>query len=842
MGEVYRATDSNLKRSVAIKVLPASVAGDAERLARFQREAEVLAALNHPNIAAIYGLEKASDVTALVMELVEGDDLSQRIGRGAIPIDEALAIARQIAEALEAAHEQGIVHRDLKPANIKVRADGTVKVLDFGLAKAMDPVSSTGEAMNSPTITSPAMTMRGVILGTAAYMAPEQAKGRVVDRRADIWAFGCVLYEMLTGRQAFEGEDTTEILGAIVKTEADWTRLPSSTPASIRTLLKRCLTKDPRRRLQHIGDARIEVVDAASGDGDVPIAATQRPVSSRLAWSVAALFALIAAGAIAMALRPHPAPMEARLEIATPQTFAPGSFAISPDGRSIVFVAQKDSAGVLWLRTMDAASARPLPGTENANLPFWSPDSRSIGFGAGGQLKRIDVAGGLPQVIAPAPIFRGGAWNKKGDIVFTPSNVSGLFRVAATGGEPSPVTALDGAASHRWPVFLPDDDHFLYTEQSASPAAVFVGSLSAATRTRLLGSEIAIAFAAPGFVFFVDQGALYAQRFDTRSLALVGDRFVAIRQETFAVGGVAAAVDAGTFAYRLIDTAGQTRLTWRDRTGKRLEPLFDVGGAEPDLSPDGKRAALSSNGDLWLVDLARALPTRFTTAPGTDLWATWSPDGSQVAYGRAPHIYLKSLTGSESTLLENTQPQKYPASWSRDGRFLLYRTMSGGLGDVWALPMTGERKPFPVIESPFDETRPQFSPDAQWVSFESNESKRNEVYVRPFNRPGATIQISVGGGSEARWNPKGREIFYIGSGARMMSVELRPSADGTSLDASAPRDLFQTQILRGGTQATNFKIQYAVAGDGERFLISEQFIENATSPLVVVLNWKPPSQ
>ena len=611
-------------------------------------------------------------------------------------------------------------------------------------------------------------------------------------------------------------------------------------------MLKRCLTKDPKRRLQHIGDARIEITDAARGDQAMPPAG--RSSRARLAWGIAAVLGVVAVAAIAVALRSRPEPMETRLEVTTPRTAGQSaSFAISPDGRSIVFTGEKDNTNVLWLRTMDAASARPLPGTENATLPFWSPDGRSIGFGAGGQLKRIDVAGGLPQVVAAAANFRGGTWNSRGDIVFAPVNASSLFRVSAAGGEARPLTALNGATSHRWPVFLPDDDHFLYVEQSPAGSGLLVASVTTPTGTRLLESDIAPAFASPGFVFFGSQGALYAQRFDMRSVSLVGDRFVAIRQETAAVGAVAAAIDAGTFVYRLAGTSGLTRLSWRDRAGKRLEPFFDVGGVEPDLSPDGKRAAVVRSGvaaadsnDLWIIDLTRALPTRFTSDPGSEIWPTWSPDSSQVAYGRAGHIYLRSLTGAQSTLLENPQLQKVPADWSRDGKFLLYRTIgAGSLGDVWALPMTGDRKPFAVIETPFDEARPQFSPDAQWVSYESTESKRNEIYVRRFNKPGATIQISVGGGSEARWHPNGREVFYIAPGARMMSVALRASADGSSLEVSPPRELFATQIFRGGSLAANVKFQYAVSGDGERFLINEQFTEDVASPLVVVLNWKP---
>ncbi len=520
MGQVYRGRDTRLQRDVALKILPESFAADADRLMRLEREAQTLAALNHPHIASIYGLEESTPtsgsavVRALVMELVEGEDLSVRLSRGPIPLDEALPIASQIAEALEAAHEAGIIHRDLKPANIKVRPDATVKVLDFGLAKAVlgpgGPGGPGGDASQSPTITSPMLlTVGAVILGTAAYMSPEQAKGRPVDRRADIWSFGCVLYEMLTGKQAFEGEDVTEILGAIVKTEPDWTRLPASTPRPIRTLLKRCLTKDVKRRVQHIGDARIEISDVAIGDDTA--AAKPRASRSLLAWGAAAAFAVVAAGAVALMLREEPAPSEIRFEVATPPTGLLNAFDISPDGRSIVFNALKDGQSMLWLRSLGAVEARPLAGTENGQDAFWSPDSRSIAFVQGGQLKRLDIAGGVPQVIASAPAFRGGSWNRNGFIIFVPNSSIGLFTVPAGGGEAQPLTALGSTRDRFGPRFLPDDSHFIYIEEPGGRSTVKVGSLNDATSTRLLEGTNQLDFLPSGFLLFVRQGALFAQ-------------------------------------------------------------------------------------------------------------------------------------------------------------------------------------------------------------------------------------------------------------------------------------------------------------------------------------------
>jgi eukaryotic-like serine/threonine-protein kinase len=461
MGQVYRATDTNLKRQVAIKVLPASVAGDADRLARFQREAEVLAALNHPNIAAIHGLERTPDFTALVMELVEGDDLSQRIARGVIPLDEALLIAKQIAEALEAAHEQGIIHRDLKPANIKVRSDGTVKVLDFGLAKAMDPpVGSSPHVSQSPTITTPAMTQAGMILGTAAYMAPEQARGKVVDKRADIWAFGAVLFEMLTGTRAFSGEDLTETLAAVVRAEPNWTLLPAGLPSALGVFLKRCLQKDPKQRTQAIGDVRLALEGAFETAAPQTIAAAASASRGRLPWMVATAAVV---GMVALALpavrylrqTAPPAPPETRVDLVTPATDGSLQFALSPDGRQVVFVAPGDGASRLWRRSLATTTAQPLAGTEGAQYPFWSPDSRAVAFFADSQLKRIDLGGGAPQTVAPASSARGGTWSADGVILFAPGAgpLAGLRRPAGRGHHPGraagqpPVSRL----SARWP-------------------------------------------------------------------------------------------------------------------------------------------------------------------------------------------------------------------------------------------------------------------------------------------------------------------------------------------------------------------------------------------------------
>jgi len=502
MGEVYSATDTNLKRRVAIKVLPASVAGDAERLARFQREAEVLAALNHPNIAAIYGLERSGATTALVMELVEGPTLADRITQGAIPLDEALPIAKQIAEALEAAHEQGIIHRDLKPANIKVRSDGTVKVLDFGLAKAMEPaVDSSPSLSMSPTITTPAMTQAGMILGTAAYMSPEQARGKVVDKRSDIWAFAAVLFEMLTGQRAFGGEDVQDTFVAIMRDEPDWPRLPATLSPTLGIYLRRCLHKNPKQRIADVQDLRLALAGALETAAPPPTTMALSSSGGRLAWMAFAVATFAAAALAVPAVRylRETRPPETRVEINTPATDQPTMFALSPDGRQIVFVASGDGASRLWLRSLVSTTAQPLAGTEGARSPFWSPDSRSIGFFAGSALKRLDLGGGTPQTLAVVVNNVGGTWSADGVIVFAPTNPSPLMRVAASGGEPVPLTTLDvpRSTAHKYPQFLPDGRHFLFYAQG-SAAGIYLGTLDGGDLKRRVPNDTSGAYLAPG--------------------------------------------------------------------------------------------------------------------------------------------------------------------------------------------------------------------------------------------------------------------------------------------------------------------------------------------------------
>ena len=573
MGEVYRARDTKLNRDVALKVLPELLALDDDRLARFTREAHLLASLNHPNIAAIYGLEAEGDVKALVLELVDGPTLADRIVRGRLPLDEALPIARQIADALEAAHQSGIVHRDLKPANIKVRADGMVKVLDFGLAKAMESHPIGSDPSHSPTITSPAVTREGIILGTAAYMAPEQARGKSADTRADMWAFGCVLYEMLTGHRAFPGDDVSETLAAVIRGEPDWQALTNETPPAIRRLLRRCLVKDVKGRLTDASMARIEIDEALSGSPDVP-AVTTLQRRERFVWASALMVvAALAVAALVWALRAAPPAGEMRLDIATPPTADPGSLAISPDGRKIVFVATSDGVSKLWLRSLDSSIAAPLAGTDGAVAPFWSPDSRVVGFftTTDGQLKRIDIDTRSLQVLGNVPLGTGGTWNQDGTILFSHlASGTTIFRISATGGEPSAVTRLGASElTHQFPQFLPDGRHFLYSTLDAKPAGVHVGQLDGAETKRLLDADSPAVFAPPGYLLFLRQGTLFAHAFDPVRLELTGNPFRVADQLAWDLPPPLSASATGILVFR----TGSSRATSEDAPARLVRPF-----------------------------------------------------------------------------------------------------------------------------------------------------------------------------------------------------------------------------------------------------------------------------
>jgi eukaryotic-like serine/threonine-protein kinase len=855
MGEVYRATDTVLKRQVALKILPPAVANDPERVARFQREAEVLASLNHPNIAHLYGIERSNATLALVMELVEGPTLADRIAKRPVPLDEALPIAKQIAEGLEAAHEQGIIHRDLKPANIKVRDDGTVKVLDFGLAKLAEPEGRSGLALDlsqSPTITSPAaMTGSGVILGTAAYMSPEQAKGQAVDKRSDVWSFGCVLYEMLAGGSIFGGDTVGEVVGAVLLSEPDWSRLPAATPDAIQRLLRRCLQKERKRRLQSIGDARVEIEEWQREPHARPPAV---PRASRfgawLPWSVLALVTLAAlAQTIWLRRAPETAPREVRFEIATPTTTDAISLSVSPDSSKIVFVATCDSRPCLWLRSLDAVATRPLAGTDNAFYPFWSPDSRSIAFFASGRLNRLDLETGLVRPLAIAPNPLGGSWNRDDTILFTPNFTGPIFRVAATGGDPEAVTHMEpGQASHMLPQALPDGRRFLYLGTGNASRRVYVGDLGGGAAVRLLDADAPAVYGS-GQLLFIQQGTLFSQPFDPTSATLSG-RPIAIAEQVpvDATSGLAplSASASGAVVYRSGAAGSARQFIWFDRSGRELLNVGQSDRTVPQmsLSPEDRRLAFSrsldGNTDIWTLDLVRGVPSRLTFDPGSELQAVWSPNGSRIAFNSNRSgvfdLYLKSATDTPDELLLATPQNKAPNDWSLDGQFLLYRSPSLTTGfDIWALPMDGDRKPFPVVQTPYEERDGQFSPDGNWIAYQSNASGNVEIYIQPF-RGGNREPVSTHGGAQVRWRRDGKELFYIALDGRLMAVPIEVDTAAKKIRPGVPTPLFATSV--GGAIQGSLTHQYAVAADGQRFLMST-ISEVRTPAITVILNWKP---
>jgi serine/threonine protein kinase len=858
MGEVYRALDTNLKRSVAIKVLPDAFASDSERLGRFQREAEILASLNHPNIAALYDLERANSTTALVMELVDGPPLSVRLALGPISVGEALLIARQIALALEAAHEQHIIHRDLKPANVSVSSKGLVKVLDFGLAKALEPPVVIAAPMASPTMTSPAATRAGIILGTAAYMSPEQAKGRTADKRSDVWAFGCVLYEMLTGRAPFAGETVSEVLGEILKSEPDWHRLPPDTPDGIRRLLRRCLQKDPFERLHDIADARLEIDDAGRQTREPTQAASSR---GRLGLIVALALVTLVVGAQTVRLwraaRSGPAAPQMRLDITTPSssgTRAAGeleSLAISPDGQKVAFVTVSDSQSQLWLRPIDSASARPVPGTEMAVLPFWSPDSRSVGFFANNELKRIDIEGGSIKTLARAPYGRGGAWNRDGTILFAPIFTGPIYRIPDSGGEAVPVTRLaPGQATHDHPRFLEDGRRFLYHASGSSDGGgVFVGDLNGAPPRRVLDAELALVHPSSRQLLFIRQGTLYSQALDSTGTVVVGNPS-AMAERVVTVS----ASDAGLIAYRTVSDSERRQLVWLDRNGQEIgrvgRPEYSRDAA-PSLSPDGRYIAQESDRggdrDISLLELARGVSRPLTSDPGWDLAPEWSPDGRRLVFASTRSgvydLYQQSTTNPEGAELLLATPQnKSPTDWSRDGRFILFRNVDPVTShDLWALPLDGTKAPFPVVRTQFTESYGQFSPDGNWIAYQSDESGRVEIYVQPFPGPGTKVTISTSGGAQMRWSPDGKELFYVALDGRLMAVPIRRNSQGTAVAPGQPVPLFDANVglvvpLQSGHQEA-----WTISRDGKKFLMNTIVERASAPPITLILNWRPNS-
>ncbi len=860
MGEVWRAHDSKLDREVAVKLLPEAMSEDPERLARFEREAKMLASLNHPNIAAIFGIEEAEGRQLLILELVEGEELGEHIGRGAMPVDEALDVAHQIAEALEAAHQEGIVHRDLKPANVKLTPGGRVKVLDFGLAKAFEPTADQLDLTRSPTLTAH-MTAAGVVLGTAAYMSPEQARGIEVDKRADIWAFGCVLYEMLTGKQSFRGDTVSDVMASILKEEPDLDALPAGTPRRLRRLLERCLNKDPHQRLHDIADARIEIEEIQAG-GEAAEPETRIEVRQgrflRIWQLLAAALLLLALGLGWMAMGRESAPREVfRAFIPAPEetVFAldassPGTVAVSPDGNQMAFSAIDDVGDtLLWIRRMGDLTARPIPGTDGAAYPFWSPDSRHVAFFSGdGKLRKIDTAGGPPVTLCPAENGKGGWWGEDGQVLFTPAHNTPIFVVSSAGGEPRQVTEIpDGVVGHRFPVWLPNGN-FLFLSRSTSGDEgdrIMVSSIDETGPGREVLAASSNVAVASGYILFVREGTLMAQPFDEDSVTLSGEAIPVAEDVLYLTGarrGVFSVSKTGLLSYQTGAVARESDLVWVDREGRELGQLG--GGVlhrEVRLSPDGRFAAVeilddtSGASDIWIYDVNRGLKTRFTFDPGMDWFPSWSPDGKRLAFSTERNgsydIWINDVGGStsEEALLEHPDDGMGPESWSPDGQWLVFlRVVGGSNQDIWAMPVDGG-EPVPLVATSFREVNPSVSPDGRWLAFMSDESGQFEVYVTTFPEPGRRWQVSSAGGSTPRWRGDGRELFFRTGDGMLWAA----AVDGTSdtLTVGTVEELFSW------VRPPGIRPPYDVSSDGQRFLINRAVNENQAEPLAVVLNW-----
>ena len=857
MGEVYRARDTKLGREVAIKILPQLFTNDPDRLARFEREARMLAALNHSHIGAIYGLEDAGDVRALVLELVEGETLADRIQRGPVPVAEALTLARQIADALDTAHDKGIIHRDLKPANIKITPAGVVKVLDFGLAKAAIGDGSRPDLSQSPTVLGDA-TREGIILGTAPYMSPDQARGKPVDKRTDIWAFGCVLYEMLTGRRPFPGETLSDVLAAILGREPDWALLPAATPDAIRRLLRRCLEKDETLRLRDIADARLDIDDARRELVSPRPAVTPVRRTERFVWLAAVgVLSLVAVAALARALRPTPAPPEVRLEINTPSVSDPGdlsSLAISPDGQTLVFGASGDGAAQLWTRQLDSVEARPIPGTVDGAMPFWSPDGRSMAFYADGMLKRIDLAGGLVRTLAAATAGVGGAWNREGVILFVQNPASQIMRISAEGGAAAAATRFEGGhAGHSFPHFLPDGRHFLYYVNGAPDIrGVYVSELDGSAARKLFDAESAAVYAA-GHLLFVRGATLFAQGFNVSALESTGSPLpvaTGVMGSMLAGTLVPLSATAGdVIAFRVGSAQTKHQFVWVDRSGKEIgavgapdEAMVGSPSGSPDVGSVALLRRVNGNSDVWLLDTRRGVLSRFTDHAREDIFPVWSRDGSRIVYTSTRNgtvdLYQKQTkgVGVEELLLTGGSEEIFACDWSPDGQFLLYQRRDAKTGfDLWVLPLRGGGKPFSVGQTEFDERDGQLSPDGKWIAYYSNRSGRYEVYVQPFPGSGAAVQVSTSGGAQVRWRSDGRELFYIALDGRLTATPIQNAADG-QLAIGIPVPLFAAHV---GSVLKTIGAQYVVSPDGQRFLMNGIVQGGNPTPIRLILNWRP---
>jgi hypothetical protein len=874
MGEVYRAYDPKIGRDAAIKVLPSNFSEDKERLARFEQEAQAAGALNHPNVLAIYDVDTHDGSAYVVSELLEGQTLRELLSGVPLPSRKAIDYASQSARGLAAAHEKGIIHRDIKPENLFVTNDGRVKILDFGIAKLTEPA---GDRVLTDLPTRKVNTDAGAVMGTVGYMSPEQLRGQAVDPRTDIFSFGAVLYEMLAGRRAFHKESAADTISAILKEDPpELSETNGSVNPSLDRVVRRCLEKNREQRFHSASDLAfaLEALSGTQVSGATGVVATaegskseqRRNLFDRLGWVAAAL--LLAATLVLAILyfrRAEPRAETMRFILPAPEkTDYRGELALSPNGRHLAFVATGASGKSLWVRALDSVEARELPGTDDAAFPFWSPDGASLGFFAGNKLKKTDIAGGAPQTLAEVSGDpRGGAWGPDGTIIFTPGFTLPLSKVSASGGAVAPVTELDQSreeTSHRWPSFLPDGRHFLYFARAKKKEVegVYVASLDSKEEKFILSTNLRALYAPAaggtniGHLLFMRAKTLMAQPFDTARLQLTSEpSIVAEGVLNFPEEGGPTAYAAfsvstnGHLAY-LPGIATAAQLAWFDRAGKSLGSVGAPGlSAEPWLSPDGKRLALGRTdlqlSDIWLFDLTRDTSTRFTFDPAVDVCPVWSSDGSRIFFasnrdGGVFNLYKKVSSGAgNDELLLKTGYNTYADDWlsGEAGEFILFESDNPKTRfDLWVLPLTGERKPYPFLQTEFNETHSQFSPDGRFVAYVSDELGRAEVYVQSFPVSGGKWQISTAGGDQPQWRRDGRELFYIAPDKTLMAV---PIAAGDSFQPGAPVSMFATRVPSGSL--TGDRNHFVAAADGQRFLINNLVDDGNKQPITFVANW-----
>jgi Tol biopolymer transport system component len=877
MGEVYRARDTRLDRTVAIKILPTEAAADPAFRERFDREARLISSLSHPHICALFDVGRQDSSTGsgpaidfLVIEYLEGETLAARLEKGPLRIDLALQIAIQLAGALDAAHRAGVVHRDVKPGNVMLTRAGA-KLLDFGLARHGPAGAAIPGLSMLPT--TPGVTAQGTILGTLQYMSPEQLEGSEAGSRSDIFSFGALVYEMITSRKAFEGKSQASLIASIMSADPpSVASLVPMAPSALDRVVRKCLSKAPDDRWQSAKDLQDELMwvanagAAADTSSGAPRPVGVRTRGGRVAWAVAALLGVAALATAWLGRAGYLGPSPVRAPMYRTSLILPAEalsevtvgrrFAISPDGRKLAFVALgADRTRMLWLRRLDSLTAQPLPGTEGAYGPFWSPDSRFVGFVAQGGLKRVDISGGPAVTVASEALDLGGSWTQDEVILFVPK-VGALYQVRAASGTPTPATVVEGTARHTDPFFLPDGRHFLYQVTENNPkrdiSGVYVGSLdSQETPLRILRANSTPLYS-QGHVLFTQERTLMAVPFDAGRLSIAGDAIPVAENIGGSGSNAASAISVsatGALVYRSGSAALRTQLAWFDRKGVRGQTVGEATDQMAvELSPDGKRFAVSSldtardTRDIWIHDLTRGLRNRFTFDADDDIHTVWSADGSQVAFdsrrsGRLGLFLKPASGGADTVLLESDRDNLYPVSLSRDGRFLSYFTGNAASptgNDIWVLPLTGDRKPIPFMQTQFRERYGQFSPDGRWIAYSSTESGRDEVYVAPFPGPAVKWQISSNGGAWPRWRGDGREIFYEDAEGRLVAASVDGS--GAAFVVGAVQPLFMPR-MRSTAWAGSTSYNYDVTADGQRFLINTADESQSDTPITLLLNW-----